>query len=95
MRVEKEKLQFIKKCVQKNIGRAAVYLFGSRTDNNKKGGDLDILVIGARKLKLPEKIDIRVRFYKKFGEQKLDIVSFHKDEDSVFKSLALDSAIKI
>lgn len=95
MRVEKEKLQFIKKCVQKNIGTAAVYLFGSRTNNNKKGGDIDILVIGTRRLKLSEKIDIRIGFYKKFGEQKLDIVSFSKNENNSFKSLALDSGIKI
>ncbi len=74
---------------------AKVLLFGSRTDDNKRGGDIDILVIGERKLTLSEIINIRVEFWKKFGEQKLDIVSFSADEKSAFKSLALQDAIEL
>jgi predicted nucleotidyltransferase len=63
---------------------ADVYLFGSRADDKLSGGDIDILVIGEKALTSQEKRNVNIAFYKKFREQKLDIVSFKKDEPSNF-----------
>ena len=71
-----------------------MFVFGSRTDIKKKGGDIDILILSEKKLKLQEKINIRIAFYKKFGEQKIDIVNFTFNEDSVFKNYILEKAIE-
>ncbi len=95
MRLEKEKAVFLKKTIQAVQTDAKVLLFGSRTDDAKKGGDIDILVLGERKLSLTETIKIQVAFWKRFGEQKLDIVSFMSNEKATFKDLVLKNAVEL
>lgn len=53
---------------------AQVYLFGSRTNDNKKGGDID-LAVRSNKIGLKEKIDIKLKFFEEFGEQKIDLIT--------------------
>ena len=95
MRLSKKEANFLKESLKKYIAKAKVYLFGSRADDAEKGGDIDVLIIGDRKLTLNEKIDVKIAFYKKFGEQKIDIVSFIKEEESSFKELALEKAVEL
>ena len=41
MRLNEKEITAIKKAVQKNFGKdTSVYLFGSRTDDAKRGGDI-------------------------------------------------------
>jgi predicted nucleotidyltransferase len=61
---------------------AQVYLFGSRTNDNKKGGDID-LAVRSNKIGLKEKIDIKLKFFEEFGEQKIDLFVFN-DESNTF-----------
>ena len=61
---------------------AQVYLFGSRTNDNKKGGDIDLAVRSYR-IGLKEKIDIKLKFFEEFGEQKIDLFEFN-DESNTF-----------
>ena len=89
MRIRKEKVEFLKKKISTLLPDASVFLFGSRTLDNLKGGDIDILVLGNRHLTSQEKRVIRIAFYKKFGEQKIDIASFRKDKSSIFRDLAI------
>ncbi len=95
MRIKNEHILFLKQSIKNCLPDAEVYLIGSRTDDQKKGGDIDILVIGKNQLTGQEKRDIKIAFYKKFGEQKLDIVSFRRDEPSNFKELALIDGIEL
>jgi len=44
MRLSKRIQNIIKKAVFENFGDVKVYLFGSRTDDTKKGGDIDIAI---------------------------------------------------
>jgi len=61
---------------------AKVYLFGSRTNDNKKGGDID-LAVRSNRIGLKEKIDIKLKFFEEFGEQKIDLFEFN-DESNTF-----------
>ena len=94
MRITNEQADFLRDSIREIIPDAEVRLFGSRADDSQKGGDIDILVIADRRLSLRERISIQSQFWKEFGEQKLDIATFTREDDDAFKQLALlDSVI--
>ena len=95
MRVKNEHVVFFKQSIKKYLSDADVYLIGSRTNDKLKGGDIDILVIGEKALTSQEKRNVKIAFYKEFGERKIDIVSFKKGEPSNFKDLALIESVKL
>jgi len=95
MRLSKEKRLFLKRLVKQRLPKSQVFLFGSRVDDRAKGGDIDLLILGERRLTLGEKIDLKVEFYKQFGQQKIDIVSYNKKEESSFKASIISSAKKL
>ncbi len=95
MRIKNKHVEFLKWSVKRFLPDAAVYLIGSRANDNLKGGDIDILVIDEKKLTGQEKRNIKLEFYKELGEQKIDIVSFKRDEQSNFKELALLDSVKL
>ncbi|MCP5104136.1 MAG: nucleotidyltransferase domain-containing protein, partial [bacterium] len=72
-----------------------LYLFGSRVDDDKKGGDIDILILSGEPLKRKDKRSIKIAFYNKFGYQKLDLVHFIFDDPSPFKELALLEGVEL
>lgn len=74
---------------------AEVYLFGSRVDEKRKGGDIDVLVLTHEKLSFRQISAIRIKFYDMFGFQKIDVVNFPFASDDPFKSLALMDAVKL
>jgi predicted nucleotidyltransferase len=74
MRISKQEQDTIKSVIQSFDEKAQIYLFGSRTDDTKKGGDIDLLVI-SEKLEFKHKIEILAQFFLKLPEeQKIDIV---------------------
>ena len=95
MRVKSEQVVFLKQSIKKYLPDADVYLFGSRANEKLKGGDIDILVIGEKALTCQGKRNVKIAFYKEFGEQKIDIVSFKRGEPSNFKELALIESVKL
>jgi predicted nucleotidyltransferase len=95
MRLKPDQAAFLKHRIQTILPDAEVYLFGSRANDQLKGGDIDILVVDEKKLTFQQLRDIKISFYKKFGEQKLDIVTFEKDKPSTFRDLISLEAIKL
>jgi predicted nucleotidyltransferase len=77
MRISQETAKIIKELSLKYFGEdSKVYLFGSRADDTKRGGDIDIYV--ETKVDISKQFDLRVKFLTeltmKIGEQKIDIV---------------------
>ena len=95
MRIKKEINDFIKTYVNENFTGASVYLFGSRTDDDKKGGDIDILILTNEKLTFSDLSRMRTSFYKVFVEQKIDLVNFTFDDNKPFKNIALETAVEL
>lgn len=93
MRISLEQINFLKKEIMAVLPDAVVYLFGSRTDDNKKGGDIDIMILSDKRLRWKEKAKIRWSYFEKFGEQKFDIVSSTFKDDDPFKQIVMHEGI--
>lgn len=92
MRITKQQAELLKNNILDILPNSKVYLFGSRVYNDKKGGDIDLLVLGSRRLTRNEIHQIRDAFWSKFGQQKLDIASFTFDSDDPFKKYVMHEA---
>ena len=95
MRLAKEIIQFLVSGLKEIEPKSEVYLFGSRTNDNLKGGDIDILWITEKKIPLETIRKFKIQFYKAFGWQKIDIVNYCKTDNDTFKQIALNTAIKL
>ena len=72
MRLSDRERNAIVSAVHRYDAQAQVFLFGSRVDDAKKGGDIDILVRSAS-IGPDERRRIRRAIYDTIGEQKIDI----------------------
>jgi predicted nucleotidyltransferase len=95
MRLEKDKINFLKQEIKRYLPDFKLYLFGSRVDDKKKGGDIDLLILSNHLLKRKNKRDIKIAFYNSFGEQKLDLVYFSTDSPDPFKELVLMEGVEL
>jgi len=95
MRLSLEKIDLLKSTILSILPSSTIYLFGSRVDDKKRGGDIDILILGDKRLNFIEKGKIEKIFFIEFGEQKLDLVSFEYNSKNSFKEVALMEAIKL
>ncbi|MBD3795905.1 MAG: nucleotidyltransferase domain-containing protein [Campylobacterales bacterium] len=81
MRLDNREISLLKDTLKKLSNSAQLYLFGSRVDDTKKGGDIDLLVVSDM-LQKKDLRNLRIEFCKVFGEQKIDIVL----DDGTFKN---------
>jgi uncharacterized protein len=86
---------FIKSGLTSLSEDSKVFLFGSRSDDHKKGGDIDILWLTPEKVGQETIRKFRVLFYKKFGWQKIDVVNFTFDEKNAFRQVVISKAIEL
>ena len=73
---------------------ADIYLFGSRTDLTKRGGDIDLLII-SQCIKKGDLTQIRWNFFEEFGEQKMDIVTDDGSAETPFVEMIFPKAVQI
>lgn len=93
MRLKDSEREAILSTVKHLDNDAIVYLFGSRVDDAKKGGDIDLLVMSDR-LTRDDKRAIKMKLDELLGEQKIDIVLAVDDSDP-FVKLALGTGVKL
>jgi predicted nucleotidyltransferase len=89
MRVTKKQINIIKTILSKQIDDAKIYLFGSRVDDKKKGGDIDIFVKTSHPVSLKDEIAILTQLELEGIERKVDLVidSKGKDMSAFFTSI--------
>lgn len=91
MRLKEFEIKAIKDIIKEFDKDAKVYLFGSRADHDKRGGDIDLLIM-SDKLTDDDKGKIKLRLYDKIGEQKIDII-ISGDTTKPFVRIALDKGV--
>ena len=75
MRLNQKQLTAIKINFNNFFNDGKIYLFGSRVDDTKKGGDIDLYIITQDKENLSyKKIQFLAKLKRDIGEQKIDVV---------------------
>ena len=92
MRLTKQEQAIIKRVIQSYDAGAQVLLFGSRTDDHARGGDIDLLVI-TRTLGFSDKLNILADLHQQLGEQKIDLLL--DDGSGTFTQSILPGAIEL
>lgn len=93
MRLSKTEIEVIRQTIRCLDDQAGIYLFGSRADDAKRGGDIDLLIL-SEKLSESDRGTIRLRLHEKLGEQKIDIV-IARDLSAPFVRVAFNEGVRI
>ena len=93
MRLKNIEIEIIEKAIHSLDPDASIYLFGSRVDESRKGGDIDLLIF-YRTLTYGDKIKIKKRIFEKMEEQKIDLI-IARDNTDPFVRLALEQGERL
>ncbi|MCB0342159.1 MAG: nucleotidyltransferase domain-containing protein [Pseudobdellovibrionaceae bacterium] len=96
MRIKPGEKNIIVSTVKAQDNSADVYLYGSRADDQLKGGDIDLLILSDR-LQFSDKVTLLINLKEQMGDQKIDLLIKGKRESEVdpFVQQILMSAIKL
>jgi predicted nucleotidyltransferase len=95
MRITEQEKDVIIDAVKTTDPDAKVWLFGSRVDDTKKGGDIDIAILSEKIDKdIMQKIQVRRLICDKIGEQRIDIVTTNSGKEAIFR-LAVAEGIRL
>jgi len=93
MRINQRDKDAIISAVKSKDPEAEIWLFGSRTDDSKRGGDIDIAILSSQIGRL-DRMQIRRTICNTLGEQKIDIIVSAHGEDAFFQ-LAKERGVKL
>jgi len=75
MRLKQYEIEAIRTTFNDVFKSGKIYLFGSRTDDDKKGGDIDLYIVPGQIENIAlKKIDFLVKLKRAIGEQRIDVV---------------------
>ncbi|MEO1751802.1 nucleotidyltransferase domain-containing protein [Thiofaba sp. EF100] len=101
MRLTPEQADIIRQSVHTSFGpQARVWLFGSRVDDAKRGGDIDLLIQppppwpGDADI-LRRKIDFLVQLERQLGERKIDVVIEQPEDTRPIVRIAHETGIEL
>ncbi len=95
MRLQKWEVDAIKECAKEAFGDGVVVrLFGSRVDESRRGGDIDLYVTppAGSEESLKKRSRMRICLQERLGEQKIDIV-VAKDPDRAIERIAMRDGV--
>ncbi|NEW61114.1 nucleotidyltransferase domain-containing protein [Sulfurovum sp. bin170] len=78
MRLSSRLIDIIKEATEHSFGDVAVYLFGSKVDDSKRGGDIDLAIETTvdRELFRKQKIAFKSFLFRRGYELKIDLVQY-------------------
>ena len=89
MRLSKREIEVILQVAEDIYGTdVKVYLFGSRVDDSRRGGDIDLLVwTTSEKKGILDRVRMAARIKSLIGDQKIDIIGDYEDNQVVQEAL--------
>lgn len=89
MRLSKREIEAILQVAEDIYGTdVKVYLFGSRVDDSRRGGDIDLLVrTTSQKKGILDRVRMAARIKSLIGDQKIDIIGDYEDNQVVQEAL--------
>ena len=93
MRLKHQEADIIKTTVIGFDPEAEVFLFGSRTDDSLKGGDIDLLIF-SESMNLRSKLQLKSSLFEKLEEQEIDVI-IEKNRSKPFIIYVLQKAIQL
>jgi len=95
MRLSEFEIQSIKESFLSVFKEGSISLFGSRVDDTKKGGDIDLYIQTIKEnATLEKKIKFLVMLKEKIGEQKIDVI-LAKDKTRLIEQEALKNGVEL
>lgn len=87
----------ILKAIYESFGNVEIYLFGSRTDDSKRGGDIDIAIRTdmTRERFRKHKIAFITLLMRMGFDLKIDLVQYNDSMDALLKSEIQSKGIKL
>lgn len=75
MRLSSEAVHVIQEAFLRVFEKGELYLFGSRVDDSRKGGDIDLYVVADHRDRMGEKrIEFLTQIKRQIGDQRIDLV---------------------
>jgi uncharacterized protein len=93
MRLSTTEIQEIRDVVRLYDPDARIRLFGSRVNDQLRGGDIDLLILSG-KLTYQDKLKIRYQLKDKLGNQKIDLIITPKPK-SAFEQHVYDNSAEL
>ena len=94
VRLKDWEINVIKKVIKSFDKNAKIYIYGSRANLNKKGGDIDILVI-SKNISLEIQLKIKAKLIKFLGDRKIDLLIAKNKKETNFIELIYNQAVEI
>jgi predicted nucleotidyltransferase len=95
MRLQPQEIDAIRKVVHSFDSDAEVYLFGSRSDDTARGGDIDLLVVSDT-IDFRKMLRLKLGLQDELGEQQIDLITRRQDEaNEPFSAMAIETGIRL
>jgi len=83
----------IREAIHRFDPEARIWLFGSRVDDRRRGGDIDLAVL-SRRIHREDRHAIRHEICERIGEQKIDLV-IAPDRDHPMLARAIETGVSL
>lgn len=93
MRLGTDEVKTIREEIRQSDPAAEVYLYGSRTDDSARGGDIDLWVRSSR-ITYRDTLRLLIRIKDRIGWQKIDL-TINAGEDDVLARLVAEKGVRL
>lgn len=89
MRLSKRVIKILEENIKKSFGDVNIYLFGSRTDDSKKGGDIDLAIDTnlSREEFRKKKSSLLAMLIRIDFDYQLDVVNFNTKDELLYSEI--------